>query len=72
MGRIREEIFAGNEAKLAGVGGGGVPGYVGKNGDPSGVTGGVVENGYLGFGGDGTGGDGDSAGGTESSGKNGW
>lgn len=57
-GRMREEMFAGKEAKVEGEGGGGGDGYVGKKGvgveEALGVVG-VVENGYFGFGGEGEG-----------------
>lgn len=66
-GIVRDEMLAGNEAKEEGEGGGGVEGYVGKKGgveEEDEVLGGVVENGYFGFGdgggdegGDGEGGD---------------
>lgn len=53
-GIVREEMLAGNEAKEEGEGGGGVEGYVGKKGgveeEEEEVLGGVVENGYFGFG----------------------
>lgn len=50
---MREEILAGKEAKEAGEGGGGGEESDGKKGDWLGV---VLENGYLGVGGDGEGG----------------
>lgn len=68
-GTTREEMFAGNEAKLAGVvglavagGGGGGECSVGKKEPGSGVE---PENGVWG-------GDGGGEGGVESNGKNGW
>lgn len=53
-GRMREEMLAGKEAKAEGEGGGGGEGYVGKKGaEEEALVLGVVEKGYLGFGGDG-------------------
>lgn len=51
----REEMLAGKEAKVAGEGGGGGEGYVGKKGDWLGIE---VENGILRFGDEGGGGEG--------------
>lgn len=73
-GRMREEILAGNEAKVAdegGGGGGGGAGNEGKNGELEGGEG-ESENGCFGLGLDGDGrdvdGDGGSVGGSESNG----
>lgn len=52
-GRVREEIFAGKEAKEEEEGGGGAEGKEGKKGESGGVE--AEEKGYLGVGGEGEG-----------------
>lgn len=52
----RDEILAGNEAKVEGGGGGGAEGKEGKNGEPGGEVAAEEDRVYLGVSGDGGGG----------------